>query len=146
MKVEILTDWPERFALLECVYLGEEAVPYRLERFRLHRRYALLKLAGCDDRNAAGDLREQVVQVPREEAMPLDEGEYYVYQIEGLEVWTDEGESLGQVVEVLFTGSNEVYVVRGPRGEVLIPAIADVILRVDLEEGRLIVRPMDGLI
>jgi 16S rRNA processing protein RimM len=146
VKVEILTDWPERFALLEYVYLGEEAVPYRLERFRLHQGYALLKLAGCDDRNAAESLRGQVVQVPREKAILLDEGEYYVYQIEGLEVWTDEGEFLGRVVEVLFTGSNEVYVVRGLRGEVLIPAIADVVLEVDLEGGRLVVRLVDGLI
>jgi len=146
VKVEILTDWPERFALLEYVYLGEEAMPCRLERVRLHQGYALLKLAGYDDRSAAEALRGQVVQVPHEEAMPLDEGEYYVYQIEGLEVWTDEGESLGRVVEVLFTGSNEVYVVHGPRGEVLIPAIADVVLKVDLEDRRLIVHLMDGLI
>lgn len=146
VKVEILTDWPERFALLEHVYLGEEAMPCRLERVRLHQGYALLKLAGYDDRSAAEALRGQVVQVPHEEAMPLDEGEYYVYQIEGLEVWTDEGESLGRVVEVLFTGSNEVYVVHGPRGEVLIPAIADVVLKVDLEDRRLIVHLMDGLI
>ena len=146
VKVEILTDWPERFALLEYVYLGEGAIPYRLEWFRLHRRYALLKVAGCDDRNAAEALREQLVQIPPGEAMPLDEDEYYVHQIEGLEVWTDEGESLGRVVEVLFTGSNEVYVVRGPQGEVLIPAIADVVLQVDLEGGKLIVRLMEGLI
>lgn len=146
VKVEILTDWPERFALLEHVYLGEEAMPCRLERVRLHQGYALLKLAGYDDRSAAEALRDQLVQIAHEEAMPLDEGEYYVYQIEGLEVWTDEGESLGRVVEVLFTGSNEVYVVHGPRGEVLIPAIADVVLKVDLEGGRLVVHLMDGLI
>lgn len=146
VRVEILTDWPERFGLLEYVYLGEQAKPYRLERFRLHKGCALLKLAGCDDRNAAEAMRGQLVQIPSEKAMPLDEGEYYVHQIEGLEVSTDEGESLGQVVEVLFTGSNEVYVVHGPRGEVLIPAIADVVLRVDLEEGRLIVHLMDGLL
>ena len=146
VKVEILTDWAERFALLEYVYLGEEVKLYRLERFRLHQGYALLKLTGCDDRNAAESLRGQVVQIPHEEAMPLDEDEYYVYQIEGLEVWTDEGESLGRVVEVLFTGCNEVYVVHGPGGEVLIPAIADVVLEVDLEGGRLIVHLMDGLI
>lgn len=146
VKVEILTDWPERFALLEYVYLGEGAIPYRLERFRLHREYALLKLASCDDRNAAEALREQLVQIPPEEAMPLDEDEYYVHQIEGLEVWTDDGEPLGRVIEVLFTGSNEVYVVHGPRGEVLIPAIADVVLEVDLESRRLVVHLMDGLI
>ena len=146
VKVEVLTDWPERFGLLKYVHLGEQGKLYRLEWFRLHKGYALLKLAGCDDRNAAEALRGQLVQIPLEKGMPLDEGEYYVHQIEGLEVWTDEGESLGHVVEVLFTGSNEVYVVHGPRGEVLIPAIADVVLRVDLEEGRLIVHLMDGLL
>mgnify|MGYP005841289417 CR=1 FL=1 len=146
VRVEILTDWPERFGLLEYVYLGEQAVLYRLERFRLYKGCALLKLVGCDDRNAAEALRGQLVQIPPEKAMPLDEGEYYVHQIEELEVWTDEGEMLGRVVEVLFTGANEVYVVHGPRGEMLIPAIADVVLRVDLEGGRLIVHLMDGLL
>jgi 16S rRNA processing protein RimM len=87
-----------------------------------------------------------LVQIPIEEAMPLGEDEYYVYQIVGLDVWTAEGEYLGRISEVLFTGANDVYVVQGEKGEILIPAIEDVVLEVDLDGGRLTVELMEGLI
>lgn len=146
VKIAVLTDWPERFALLKRIYLGKELRPYLLERFRLHKDKAILKLGGCDSREAVERLRGQFVQVPVEEAMPLGEDEYYEYQIVGLSVWTREGEYLGQVREVLYTGANDVYVVRGEGREVLIPAIEDVVLEVNLEEGRIIVELMEGLI
>lgn len=145
VKVEVLTDFPERFAWTRQLYLGEGR-PVALEGYRMQGdRFAILKLAGCDDRRAASALRGQLLQVPVEEAAPLAEGEYYFYQILGLEVWTTGGEHLGRVGEILSTGSNDVYLVRGERGEILLPAIAQVIRRIDLEEGRLIIEPMPGL-
>jgi len=147
VKVRIETDFPDRFAQLTCVYLGSEHRPYGLECFRQHRRdHGLLKLQNCDDRDAAERLRGMAVQVPLAEAMPLEEGEYYVYQIEGLTVLTEEGDCLGTIRDVLFTGSNQVYVTRGPRGEVLIPALKTVVLDVDLDGGRMIVRLPPGLL
>ena len=146
VKVTLETDFPERFEQLERVYLGEKATSFVLERSRLHKGHALLKLGGCDDRDAAEKLRGQLVQIPIEEAMPLGEDEYYVYQIVGLDVWTTEGEHLGRVSEVLFTGANDVYVVRGEKGEILIPAVEDVVLEIDLAGGRLTVELMEGLI
>lgn len=143
VKVEILTDDPHRFGRLERVFVGpdgEEPVPWPLEGYRLHRGRALLKLGGCEDRDTAERLRGLLIQVPLEEALPLEEGEYYEHQIIGLEVWTVAGELLGEVVDILYTGANDVYVVRSrdPAGsELLIPAIADVVQRVDLETGRL---------
>jgi 16S rRNA processing protein RimM len=146
VKVAIETDFPERFKQLKRVYLGEKAISFLLERSRLHKGHALLKLGGCEDRNAAEKLRGQLVQIPIEEAMPLSEDEYYVYQIVGLDVWTTEGERLGRISEILFTGANDVYVVQGERGEILIPAVEDVVLEVDLAGGRLTVKLMEGLI
>jgi 16S rRNA processing protein RimM len=146
VKVVIETDFPERFERLNRVYLGEKAISCALEGSRLHKGHALLKLRGCDDRDAAEKLRGQLVQIPIEEAMPLDEDEYYVYKIVGLDVWTSEGEHLGRVSEVLFTGANDVYVVQGEKGEMLIPAVEDVVLEVDLAGGRLTVELMEGLI
>ena len=146
VKVALETDFPERFKRLKRVYLGERMTSFVLEGSRLHKGHALLKLGGYDDRDAAEKLRGQLVQIPIEEAMPLGEGEYYVYQIVGLEVWTTEGEHLGRVSEVLFTGANDVYVVHGEKGEILIPAIEDVVLKVDLAGGRLTVELMEGLI
>lgn len=146
VKVEIMTDFPDRFSLLRKVYLGPKAVPFNLERFRLHQGAALLKLEGCYDRTTAEKLCGQLVQIPLEEAMPLEEGEYYEHQIVGLAVWTVRGQYLGTVDEVIFTAANEVYVVRGEGREILIPAIEGVVLEIDLAQGRLIVELMDGLI
>lgn len=77
--------------------------------------------------------------------MPLEEDEYYLYQIVGLAAWTLQGEYLGRVREVLITGANDVFIVRGPKGEILLPAIEEVIQEIDLEAGRLTVMLMEGL-
>lgn len=145
VKVEILTDFPERFGLLETVYLGEELSPVVIEGQRFNKNRIILKLPGCDDREGAGKLRGQFIHVPVEEAMPLGDGEYYLYEILGLEVWTEEGEYLGCVEDILFTGSNDVYVVKNGDREVLIPALSDVVTEVDTDRGRLTVRLMEGL-
>ena len=146
VKVEVITDFPGRFSLLRKVYLGPEAAPFALEGFRLHKGAALLKLEGCHDRTTVEKLRGQLVQIPIEEAMPLEQDEYYEYQIVGLAVWTAGGKYLGTVDEVISTGSNDVYVVRGEGREVLIPAIEDVVLEINLAQGRLVVELMEGLV
>jgi 16S rRNA processing protein RimM len=146
LKVRIDTDFPERFARLTRVYLGPEHEPFEFEGFRLHKSLGLLKLKGCNSRNEAERLRDWEVQIPTEEAMPLPPGQYYVHQIEGLAVYTEYGEHLGKVEEVLFTGSNAVYVIRGARGEVLIPALKDVVLEIDVQAGRMVVRLPPGLL
>jgi 16S rRNA processing protein RimM len=147
ISVNVLTDFPERFETTEWVYLGNEfeATPYRIEKSRWHKDNVLLTLAGITDRTEAERLRGQYVQVPIKEATPLPEGSYYLYQLIGLEVITVENQSLGTITEVLETGANDVYVVRGDK-EVLIPAVADVIKAVDLEKGQVIVQLMEGLI
>jgi 16S rRNA processing protein RimM len=152
LKVEILTDDPHRFGRLEQVYLGREGSepqPWALASYRLHKGRALLQLQDCSDRDAAQALRGYLVQVPIDEAIPLDEDQYFEHQIEGLEVWTADGECIGTVDEIIHTGANEVYVVHegGPGSrEVLVPAIADVVLEVDLGAGRLVVELPAGLI
>jgi 16S rRNA processing protein RimM len=152
LKVLLLTDDPSRFGRLNRVYLGPDGaqpVPWALDGYRLHKGRALLQLAECKDRDAAQAMRGALVQVPLEEAIPLEEGEYFEHQILGLEVWTSAGEHLGTVEEIIYTGSNEVYVVRGPGAEkqdILIPAIEDVVLQVDPEAGRLIVELPSGLV
>jgi 16S rRNA processing protein RimM len=146
LRVEILTDYPERLHAHRVLYLGVEGTPHPVEGVRLHRGAALIKLAGCDDRNAAEGLRGQLVQIPYEAAVPLEDGEYYDFQILGIEVVTDAGECLGQVVEVLDTGANDVFVVRGARGDVLIPAIEDVVRELDLSAQRMVVTILPGLL
>ena len=157
VKATILTDDPGRFDLLERVFVGPdgaEPVSYGLEGYRLHQKWILIKLKGVDDRNKAETLRGQLIQVPLEEAIPLTAGEHYEHQIIGLEVWTADGHDLGQVVEILYSPAHEVYVVHGTDAqsstggirEILIPAVASVVLSIDLEAGRLIVELPEGLL
>jgi len=148
VAIEVLTDFPERFDTVEVVYLGNEleAEAWRVKATRWHKDHVLLALHGCPDRTAADKLRGLLVQVPIEEAMPLSEGEYYVHELVGLDVVTVEGEDLGRISDVLFTHANDVYVVVGPRGQILLPAIAEVVERIDLTAGQMVVRLMDGLV
>lgn len=147
VRVVLHTDVPERFTWLKEVYVGQN--PARLvavEGARLHQGIVLLKLAGYDGREAAETLRGAWLQVPEAEAIPLEEGEYFLYQLEGLHVIADTGESLGILLEVLETGANNVFRVEGPRGEVLLPDTREVILDIDFDNGRVLVHLLPGLL
>jgi 16S rRNA processing protein RimM len=144
LKVETLTDFPQRFAAGARVYA--DGVGYVIESCRWQRGRALLKLGGIDSTTAAEALRHHLLEVPEAELHPLGEGEYYHFQILGLEVRTTTGEVLGRVEQIISTGSNDVYVVRGPRGEVLIPAVDDVVKSVDPAAGRIEVEAVQGLL
>ena len=137
---------PERFRQLERLYVGETHDHYEIEHCQVRRTEVLLKLKGIDTREAAIAQRYVYVYVPESEALALPPGEYFVHQIVGLQVLTTAGEDLGTVEEVLSTGANDVYVVPGPRGEVLIPALKTVIRTIDLATGQLIVELPPGLL
>jgi 16S rRNA processing protein RimM len=145
LRVELLTEYPEQLGRLHTVYLGPEEEAWAVEWVRLHQDVALFKLAGCDDRTSAETLRGAVVQIAREDAVPLDEDEYYEHQIVGITVVEDNGTLLGKVTEIINTGANDVYVVVGPDGQLLLPAIESVILDVDLDADRMVVHVMEGL-
>jgi 16S rRNA processing protein RimM len=146
LKLEVLTSFPERLERLSRVYLGPEAVPHKVERFHWHSGELLLLLADVRDRSTAEALRGQLVQIARQDAVPLEAGQFYEYQIIGLNVVTAEGEPLGQVVEVLATGANDVYVVQGRRGEILLPARIEVVREIDLDAGTMTVALLPGLL
>jgi len=140
-----LTDFPEHLSEHETIYLGEPPVPHVLGGVRLHRGQLIIRLADCHTREAADLFREQIVQIEAQSAAPLPPGMYYHHQLVGLAVYTEEGEHLGELVEVLETGANDVYVVKSAAGEVLLPVIADVIRGVDLDARRMTVHLLDGL-
>ena len=144
VKLEVLTDFPERLAPKAKVYLNGALV--EIERCRFQGRQAILKLASITTRNQAEALRDQLLEVPESELMPLLPDEYFEHQIIGLEVQTIDGRSLGNITEVLRTGSNDVYVARQEGKEYLIPAIADVVKEIDLEAGRMTIEPLPGLL
>jgi 16S rRNA processing protein RimM len=128
------------------VYLGPEHRPIDLLGVARRGRAYTLKLRGIDTMTAAETLRGVDIVIPRSEAPPLAEGEFFVADVVGLRAVTTTGRALGTVVEVLSTGANDVYVVRGDAGEVLIPAIHDVVTSIDPAAGMLQVAPMPGLL
>jgi len=144
LKIEVMTDFPERFASGRKVYLDNE--PLTIERSHLHKDSLIVKLATIDSREAAEKLRGRLLEIPQAEVCPLPEGEYYRFELIGLEVQTTEGESLGEIAEILVTGSNDVFVVRKDANEVLIPAIDDVIKFVDIEKRRITIELINGLL
>jgi 16S rRNA processing protein RimM len=144
LKVEPLTDFPERFALGCSLYI--EGFAYAIERCRWQKGKVYIKLSGIDSATAAEALRQRFLEVPEEDLKPLSEGEYYQFQIVGLEVRTTEGQALGKVTQILSTGSNDVFVVHGEGGELLIPALDDVIKAVDLDGGWIEVELVEGLL
>lgn len=147
VRVEIHTELPERFTWLDKVYLGEaEPRPVSVESVRFHKGNVLLKIGGYDSQQEAAELRSMWLLVPYEEGIPLEEGEYYLYEAIGLAVHTDDGDYLGNVKEILETGANNVFAVQGPHGEILLPDIAEVIQEIDFESRRITVHLLPGLI
>lgn len=149
ISVAVLTDFPERFAETGWVYLGNEfeATAYRLEKHRWHKKNVLLTLAGITDRTQAEQLRGQFVQIPIEDATPLPEGSYYLFELIGLQVVTTTGEHLGIVATIIETGANDVFLVKNDDNqELLLPVIPDVLKSVDLEQGQITVNLIEGLI
>lgn len=144
--VQPLTFDPRRFAELRQVVIGREgsAEPGTIEAVSLRKGRLLLKLQGCDTPDDARRFRGAIIKIRRGESPALPEGVYYHYQIEGLEVYTTEGKRLGRVTGIMETGSNDVYVVHDGPQEYLIPAIRDVVTSVDLDAGRMTVRPMES--
>lgn len=147
VRVELMTDTPERFEWLDAVYVGETN-PRRVavDSVRFHQGIVLLRLAGYPTRTEAEQLRGELLQVPEAEAVPLEEGEYFLFQLEGLDVYTVGGTFIGRLAEVMETGANNVFVVDGPSGQHLLPDIPDVIKEIDIEGGRIAIQPLPGLI
>lgn len=150
IKVLPITDDPGRFELLEQVEVYDKDVKkvYELEKARIHKAMVMLKLKGVNDRTAAEQLVGGVIKVPRSMAIPLEEDEYYQKDLLDLTVVTDTGNELGLLVQIIETGANDVYVVRPSKNEgkdILIPAIKECILSVDLPENKMTVHLMKGL-
>lgn len=146
VKIEILTEFPERFASLRQVFIGDDAKLFLVDHARLHGKSALLKFKGIDSPEDAEVLRNQLVQVALEDAVKLPEGKLYLYQLMGLRVVTTDGDALGEITDVLDTGANDVYVVQDGTREILIPAIEDVVKRIDLERREMTIKMMEGLV
>lgn len=134
------TDFPKRFLKMKYGYI--DGKKYEVESARLHKRVVLMKFVGVDDRNAAELLVKKDLQVPREDLVPLQKGQHYIYDILSSAVYDLQGHELGKLTDVLRTGSNDVYVVTADDGkETLLAAIPDVIKSIDESAKKIVVDP-----
>ena len=148
IKIYPTTDDLKRFDLLNeiRIILRDDVFEKRIERVRYHKNLVMMKLAGVDDVSTADGLRGGVIVVERASALPLADNEYYLKDLVGLTVAERDGNVLGVLADVIFTGANDVYVVkRGGDKDLLIPAIAECILDVDLKDKLMVVHLLEGL-
>lgn len=149
VKVFPLTDDIKRFDDLETVYVKnkKESQLYNIESIKYHKNFVLIKFKGINTVEQAEILRNSYLEVDRAQAIPLNEGEYFIADLIGLEVYSDEGKLIGKVDDIYNTGANDIYVVKDDLGkQTLLPGIKDVIKNVDLEKGQIIVHLIPGLI
>jgi 16S rRNA processing protein RimM len=150
MRVMPLTDHPERFAeVTECVLwdrAGDTREPCRITGARPQGAAILLSLAGCETVEAASALVGRLVAVPEAQAWPLPPGQFYPWQLEGCRVVTDDGREVGRVIRIEHSAAQDLWVVSDGAREHLIPAVAEIVLEVDVGAGRVVIRPPDGLL
>ena len=145
LRAQLLTDFPSRFDQLTTLHVGDNLRPHAVQSARLEGESVLLKMAGIDDADSARALRGKDISVSIDQAVELNPDQYFWHQVVGLDVLTDDGRNLGNVTEVLRTGSNDVYVVERGSRELLIPAIEDVVLNIDLSHNRMLVHLLPGI-
>lgn len=149
VRIFPLTDFPERFKKLKRVIISHNDVAREVlvEYARPHGQVYLLKLEGIDSREDAQKYRNALLQIESSQLYPLPAGSFYYFQLQGLSVYDEEKGLLGELTEIIETGANDVYVVKSALyGEILLPAIKEVILEVDLEAHKMLVRLLPGLL
>lgn len=149
VKVFPTTDDPRRFKKLKQVLLdtGKEQLDLEIEGVKFFKKFVILKFKGLDNMNDVERYRQKSLYVTRENAVRLNKDEYFIADLIGLQVQDEDGKAIGILKNVLETGANDVYVVEMKDGrELLLPAIKQCILQVELEEGFMKVHILEGLL
>lgn len=149
VKVFPTTDDPARFKKLKKVILdtGKETLPLEIQGVKFFKQFVILKFKGIDNINEIEKYRKCSLFVEREDAVPLEEDEYFIADMIGMEVLLEDGEVFGTLKDVMETGANDVYIIESNgHGEVLLPAIKECILDVDIKAQKMKIHLMDGLI
>jgi len=149
VKVEPLTDFPQRFNDLKKVKLshGDTVRELSVEMCSMHQGRVLIKFSDIDTMEAASQYRNAFLNVAADELYPLPDGYYYHFQLIGMKVYDLEKGYIGQLTDVMETGANDVYIIKSENyGEVLIPAIKEVIMEVDLNRQTIQVKLLPGLL
>ncbi len=148
VKVNPFTYDINRFDKLKKVYIKNNNVEkeYEIEEVKYHKNIVLIKFKEIETVEQANLLRNSYIMINRDEEKPLKKGTYYIVDLIGIDVYTENNENLGQLEDIFNTGSNDIYVVRTKLGkQILLPAISDVIKKIDLENKKMIVHLISGL-
>jgi 16S rRNA processing protein RimM len=149
LKVMPLIDDPNRLADIKAILVGkenEDSIPYEVNKIRIHKTLVILKLKDVNTREDSMNLKHFYLRIKREELKELGEDQYYIIDLEGIEVFTEDGTRLGVLDEVITTPANDIYSIKGETRKYLIPAIKDIITKVDLENKKMLIKPIDGLL
>ena len=149
VKIKPFTDDINRFDDLEKIYIekNNNKKEYEIEEVKYHKGMVLMKLKGVNTPEEAELLRNYYLKVKREDEPELEEGTYYIVDLIGLDVYSDDGKLLGKLDDIFNTGSNDIYVVKDELGkQILLPAISDFVKDINLEEKKIIVHILNGLI
>ena len=149
LKIRYYNERRSDFLSYKEIYLEDRdghMKPYEIQEARVLRKFISARLRGCEGIADAEKIVGASVLVKREDLPPVEEGEYYWFEIIGMDVVTDEGRVLGRVEAILPSGGNDAYLVRGSGREWLIPATGEVITRVDRGKGQMVIYPVEGLL
>ena len=149
VKVYPTTDDVKRFRKLKQVILdtGREHLTLEVESVKFFKQFAILKFKGIDNINDIEKYKGKSLLVDRANAVRLRKNEYFIADMIGLSVFTEDGEAFGTMKDVMETGANDVYVIDSIKhGEVLVPAIKQCILDVNIEEGKMVIHLLEGLV
>lgn len=149
LKVVPFTDDEHRYSDLKTIYIekNKKLEKMEIEEVKYHKNLVLLKLKGIDDINCTEQYKNCYIKIDRKDAVKLPEDTYFIVDLIGIEVYTDEEKKLGDLIDVFPTGSNDVYVVKDELGkQVLLPAIGEVIKSVDIKNKKMVVHIIEGLL
>ena len=148
LKVIPFTDNVKRYDNLKTIYIekNQKLQEMEIEEVKYHKNLVLLKLKGIDDINQTQQFKNCYIKIDRKDAVSLPKNSYFIVDLIDMEVYTEEGNLLGKIIDIFPTGSNDVYVVKDEIGkQILLPAISDVIKNVDVPNKKMIVHLIEGL-
>ena len=148
VKVQPISPDPDRFYQLKKVFLRMNVIQaYSIQKTRISNRFVFLKLSGVDSRNDAEILRDCEILIEKEDLIDLPSDSYFIHDLIGCEMITEEDKIVGNVVDILQMASNDVYVVNDDSGkEILVPAIKDVIKKIDIKRKKIRIHLFEGII
>jgi len=144
LRVMVTTDFPLRYSPSSEVYLHRQLAT--IESVEWRKGQAIIKLDVISDIKEADKLKGELIEIHSNQLQSLPEGQYYHFQLIGLEVRTTRQEKVGEIIEILATSGSDIYVVKGSHGEILIPAVDEVVKSIDIDKGYLVIEPIKGLL